>query len=35
MSKMDDEGKPIRREDGKILKGPKYFRPNIKKIINE
>ena len=35
MSKMGEDGKPIRREDGKILKGPNYFRPNIKKIINE
>lgn len=35
MSKMDDDGKPIRRKDGKILKGPNYFRPNIKQIIYE
>jgi predicted HAD superfamily Cof-like phosphohydrolase len=35
MSKMGEDGKPIRREDGKILKGPNYFRPNIKKIIYE
>jgi predicted HAD superfamily Cof-like phosphohydrolase len=33
MSKMGEDGKPIRREDGKILKGPNYFRPNIKQII--
>jgi predicted HAD superfamily Cof-like phosphohydrolase len=33
MSKMGEDGKPIRREDGKILKGPKYFKPNIKQII--
>jgi predicted HAD superfamily Cof-like phosphohydrolase len=33
MSKMGKDGKPIRREDGKILKGPDYFRPNIKQII--
>lgn len=33
MSKMGKDGKPIRREDGKILKGPNYFRPNIKQII--
>ena len=34
MSKMDENGKPILREDGKILKGPQYSKPNIKKIIN-
>lgn len=33
MSKMGEDGKAIRREDGKILKGPKYFRPNIEQII--
>lgn len=34
MSKLDAEGKPIRREsDGKILKGPNYFEPDIKKFI--
>ena len=33
MSKMGKDGKPILREDGKILKGPNYFRPNISKII--
>jgi predicted HAD superfamily Cof-like phosphohydrolase len=33
MSKMGEDGKPIRREDGKILKGPNYFRPNIKQIM--
>ncbi|NBO99565.1 MAG: hypothetical protein EBU90_05490 [Proteobacteria bacterium] len=35
MSKMDENGKPILREDGKILKGPNYFRPNIKQILYE
>jgi predicted HAD superfamily Cof-like phosphohydrolase len=35
MSKMGKDGKPILREDGKILKGPDYFRPNISKIISE
>ena len=34
MSKMGPDGKPILREDGKILKGPDYFRPDIQKIIN-
>jgi predicted HAD superfamily Cof-like phosphohydrolase len=33
MSKLDDNGKPIYREDGKVLKGPNYFKPNIKKIL--
>jgi predicted HAD superfamily Cof-like phosphohydrolase len=33
MSKLDDEGKPIYREDGKILKGPNYFPPRIKEIL--
>ena len=35
MSKMGEDGKPILREDGKILKGPNYFRPNIQKILNQ
>lgn len=34
MSKLGSDGKPIYREDGKILKGPKYFKPNLKDIIN-
>ena len=33
MSKLDEHGKPIYREDGKILKGPNYFKPNLAKII--
>ena len=33
MSKLDNNGNPIFREDGKVLKGPNYFRPNIKKIL--
>ncbi|MFI5150423.1 MAG: hypothetical protein ACHQRM_11870 [Bacteroidia bacterium] len=33
MSKLDENGKPIYREDGKILKSQRYFRPDIKKII--
>ncbi len=33
MSKLGDDGKPIYREDGKVLKGKNYFRPDIKKII--
>ena len=34
MSKLDNEGNPIYREDGKILKGINYFPPNIKKILD-
>jgi predicted HAD superfamily Cof-like phosphohydrolase len=33
MSKLGTDGKPILREDGKILKGPGYFRPNLAKFI--
>ncbi|MCM5663970.1 pyrophosphohydrolase domain-containing protein [Galbibacter mesophilus] len=35
MSKLGQDGKPIYREDGKVLKGPNYFKPNIKKILEE
>ena len=34
MSKLDAAGNPIFREDGKILKGENYFKPNIKKILD-
>ena len=34
MSKLGRDGKPIYREDGKVLKGPNYFKPNIEKILN-
>jgi len=33
MSKLDDEGKPIYREDGKILKSSNYFLPDISSIL--
>jgi predicted HAD superfamily Cof-like phosphohydrolase len=33
MSKLGADGEPIYREDGKILKGPNYFKPNIKSIL--
>ncbi len=33
MSKLDDKGEPIYREDGKVLKGPNYFKPNIEAIL--
>lgn len=35
MSKLGADGKPIYREDGKVLKGPGYFKPDLKKILNE
>lgn len=34
MSKLDEDGKLILREDGKILKGKNYFKPDIRKIMN-
>ena len=33
MSKLDKNGKPIYNENGKVLKGPDYFEPNLKKFI--
>jgi predicted HAD superfamily Cof-like phosphohydrolase len=33
MSKLDSNGKPIYREDGKVMKGPNYFKPDFTKII--
>ena len=35
MSKLGEDGKPIYREDGKVLKGPNYFKPNIEIILNK
>lgn len=35
LSKLDENGNPIFREDGKILKGQNYFKPNIKNILEE
>ena len=34
MSKLDKNGNPIYREDGKVLKSDLYFKPNIAKIID-
>ena len=34
MSKLSIDGTPVIREDGKILKGPNYFKPNIKDILD-
>ena len=33
MSKLGADGQPVLREDGKVLKGPNYFRPNIAAIL--
>ncbi len=33
MSKLGQDGKPIYREDGKVMKGPNYFKPNIKEVL--
>lgn len=35
LSKLDENGQPIRREDGKILKGPNYAPPNLTDLIND
>jgi predicted HAD superfamily Cof-like phosphohydrolase len=35
MSKLDENGQPIYREDGKVMKSSKYFKPNIKSILNK
>ncbi len=35
MSKLGADGKPIYREDGKVLKGPNYFKPDIKSILDK
>ncbi len=35
MSKLGADGKPIYREDGKVLKGPNYFKPDIQTIIDK
>jgi len=33
MSKLGEDGEPVYREDGKVLKGPNYFKPNISEIL--
>ena len=33
MSKLDENGKPIFNENGKVLKGPNYFKPNLEKFV--
>ena len=34
MSKLDGNGKPIYNEFGKVMKGPKYFKPNLTKFVS-
>ena len=34
MSKLDINGKPIYNENGKVMKGPNYFKPDLKKFLN-
>ena len=34
MSKLDEKKKPIYNEAGKVMKGPNYFKPNLRKFIN-
>ena len=33
MSKLDNNGKPIYNEKGKVMKGPNYFKPDLSKFI--
>ena len=35
MSKLDENNQPIFREDGKVMKGANYFKPNIKSILEK
>jgi NTP pyrophosphatase (non-canonical NTP hydrolase) len=35
LSKLDDDGKPIYREDGKVLKGPNFSPPNIQEVLDK
>lgn len=35
MSKLGEDGQPIYREDGKVMKGPHYFKPNFEKLFSE
>ena len=35
MSKLGEDGKPIYREDGKVLKGPHYFTPKIDEVLQK
>ena len=35
VAKLGEDGNPIYREDGKVMKGPNYFRPDFSKILGE
>ena len=35
MSKLGEDGKPIYNELGKVMKGPNYFKPNLRKFLEE
>ena len=35
MSKLGEHGEPIYREDGKVLKGPNYFKPDIASVLKK
>jgi predicted HAD superfamily Cof-like phosphohydrolase len=35
MSKLDDNGEPIYREDGKVMKSANYFKPDIRSILEK
>ena len=34
MSKLDEDGKPIYNEHGKVMKGPNYFKPDLSRFVN-
>ena len=34
MSKLGENGKPIYNNKGKVMKGPKYFQPDLTKFLN-
>ena len=34
MSKLGEDGKPIYNDSGKVMKGPKYFKPNLTKFVS-
>jgi predicted HAD superfamily Cof-like phosphohydrolase len=35
MSKLDKNGQPIYRKDGKVIKGPDYFKPDIARVLKD
>ena len=34
MSKLDENGKPIYNDSGKVMKGPNYFKPDLSRFVN-